>query len=188
MKVRIKCPHCAGKGCTQEAGRWPTCPMCNGAKTLEVDGVPIDDIQVEFGGTPGREHAVVTGSNPDVVRRVVDQLNAAKHNIVPDAAGTMTIGTKHDDGKPPMGLLPWDALTEVAKVLDYGAVKYSVNGWRDVRPCSRYLDAAFRHLGAFVQEGDLDDESGLPHLAHAACCVLFLLSFYTRDLECRHGG
>jgi hypothetical protein len=81
-----------------------------------------------------------------------------------------------------MGLLPGDALLEVARVLDYGAQKYSANNWRKVRPGSRYLDAALRHLHAYADGEDNDPESGLSHLGHAACCVLFMISL--RD--CRH--
>jgi hypothetical protein len=38
----------------------------------------------------------------------------------------------------------------------------------------RLLGAALRHLSAWAQGVERDAESGLPHLAHAACCVLML--------------
>jgi predicted HAD superfamily Cof-like phosphohydrolase len=85
-------------------------------------------------------------------------------------------GVKHDQGKPRMELLPLDALTEVARVLTFGAVKYGPDNWRrlaDLQP--RYAGALLRHLAAW-QRGEADDpETGLPHLAHAACCALFML-------------
>jgi len=95
-------------------------------------------------------------------------------------------GTKHDQGKPPMGLLPGLALVEVAKVLEFGAKKYSPNNWRTVKPGSRYLDAALRHLHAHADGEDNDPESGLSHLAHAACCVLFMLDLVPNGDPCRH--
>jgi hypothetical protein len=94
----------------------------------------------------------------------------------------MDQGTKHDEGKAPMGLLPGDALLKVAEVLAYGAEKYSPGNWRHVKPGSRYLDAALRHLTAYADGEDNDPESGLSHAAHAACCVLFMISLG----NCRH--
>jgi hypothetical protein len=34
-----------------------------------------------------------------------------------------------------------------------------------------------RHIMAFNDGEDKDPESGLSHLAHAACCIMFLLEF-----------
>ena len=56
----------------------------------------------------------------------------------------------------------------------FGAAKYSEGNWKGVEPV-RYKDAAMRHLVAYMNGEKNDEESGLPHLAHLACCVLFLL-------------
>lgn len=86
-------------------------------------------------------------------------------------------GRKHDGGKPDYTLLPWDAVEEVVKVLDFGAKKYERDNWKRVAGAeTRYLAAAFRHLSAYAQSNANDEETGLSHLAHAACCLLFLLS------------
>lgn len=86
-------------------------------------------------------------------------------------------GMKHDGGKLDYTLLPWDGLEEVVKVLEFGAKKYSRDNWRKVDSAdTRYLAAAFRHLIAHNSGEVNDPESGLPHLAHAGCCVLFLLA------------
>lgn len=90
----------------------------------------------------------------------------------------MTTGVKHDAGKPRWSLLPWRALEPVVQVLEHGAAKYAVGNWKHVADAeARYLDAAFRHLGAHADGERLDPESGLPHLAHAVTNVLFLLWF-----------
>jgi hypothetical protein len=97
-------------------------------------------------------------------------------------------GVKHDGGKPPMGLLPASALREVAEVLDFGAQKYSPNNWRHVRPGHRYLDASLRHLFAYSEGEDIDHGpggSGLSHLAHAACCILFMIELEANGEPCR---
>lgn len=83
-------------------------------------------------------------------------------------------GVKHDHMKRDFTLLPWAAVEEVVKVLEFGAAKYARDNWRKVdKP--RYVKAAFRHLIAYARGEVNDSESGLPHLAHLACCVLFLL-------------
>ena len=83
-------------------------------------------------------------------------------------------GTKHDAGKPPMSLLDSKWLTGVAAVLGFGAKKYAAHNWRSGIAYSRLSDAALRHLMAFNDGEDLDPESGLPHLHHASCCLMFL--------------
>jgi hypothetical protein len=84
-------------------------------------------------------------------------------------------GTKHDQGKPRTDLLPPVALEEVAKVLTFGASKYNDHNWRLGFKYSRLIGAALRHIFAFSKGEDRDPETGLLHLAHAACCILFLI-------------
>lgn len=92
--------------------------------------------------------------------------------------GNVPPGTKYDGGKRRFTLLPWSSVNHVVDALEYGARKYAVNNWVTLKdPRNRYADAAMRHLTARLQ-GELDDpESGLPHLAHAVCCLLFLMWF-----------
>jgi hypothetical protein len=86
-------------------------------------------------------------------------------------------GVKDDDGKVMLALLPFESLLEVGKVLTFGAQKYEDHNWRKGFKFSRLLSATMRHLFAFTRGEDLDPESGLSHLAHAATNILFLLSF-----------
>lgn len=86
------------------------------------------------------------------------------------------IGRKDDQKKPRFDLLPMRALRSVANVLTFGAEKYGVDNWRLVPDRERrYLAATFRHVIAHALGERLDPETGEPHLAHAACCVLFML-------------
>ena len=55
--------------------------------------------------------------------------------------------------------------------------KYAEHNWRKGFVWSRPLSAAMRHITAFNAGEDKDPESGLSHLAHAACCIMFLLEF-----------
>lgn len=85
-------------------------------------------------------------------------------------------GVKLDSGKPRYSLMPPIALELIVKVLTFGAEKYSPNNWKYVDNAEeRYLDATMRHIEAYRRGEFLDAESGLPHLAHAGCCISFLL-------------
>jgi hypothetical protein len=88
----------------------------------------------------------------------------------------MVEGVKHDSGKPMPRLLPPSALLAIARVLTFGAKKYSPDNWKHVPGAKeRYLDALWRHLLAYNSGEEIDPESGESHLAHIGCCVLFLL-------------
>lgn len=89
----------------------------------------------------------------------------------------MNTGVKHDQGKTRLDLLPFEAITEIAKVLEFGATKYSAHNWRGGFVWSRTFAALLRHLWAFWRGEDKDPETGLSHLAHAGCNILFLLTF-----------
>jgi hypothetical protein len=84
--------------------------------------------------------------------------------------------TKHDTGKAELAHLQFEQLETIARVQDYGAVKYSRDNWKK-GSFTRYASAALRHIFARLKGERLDPESGLPHLAHAACCILFMMWF-----------
>lgn len=84
---------------------------------------------------------------------------------------------KFDQDKLPLHLLSTEAMNQTAAVLKFGAKKYAEHNWRKGFAWSRPLAAAMRHITAFNDGEDKDPESGLSHLAHAACCIMFLLEF-----------
>ncbi len=88
-----------------------------------------------------------------------------------------TVAVKFDADKLPYNLISNEALQQIAAVLKFGANKYDEHNWRSGFAWSRPLAAAMRHLHAFNDGQDCDPESGLSHLAHAACCIMFLLEF-----------
>ena len=94
-------------------------------------------------------------------------------------------GVKHDSQKLRMSLIPNGTLAEVVKVLEFGAEKYSPDNWKHVDDArTRYFDAAQRHIMTWWDnDNQTDPESGRHHLAHAICCLLFLMWF---DLVGKH--
>jgi hypothetical protein len=97
-------------------------------------------------------------------------------------------GVKYDNGKPMIGLLPPEAIIEVAKVFTFGAKKYNSHNWRGGLSYSRLYDAALRHQFAWIGGEDLDQESGISHLAHAACGIMMLIAMEQnrKDLDDRY--
>lgn len=103
---------------------------------------------------------------------------------VPPKPDDPTLGMKFDLGKPLPRLLPVGPLMAIVDVLTYGATKYAPDNWKHVDDArDRYADALLRHVLAWLGGESHDAESGLRHLAHAGCCILFLLHF-----ELSHGN
>lgn len=101
-----------------------------------------------------------------------------------DDDGLMT-GRKDDSSKLRYSLLPVGTVNQVVQVLEYGASdKYEIDNWQKVPSARiRYYDAAMRHIDAWwngeLLDLDKGDQKGshLPHLAHAICCLMFLMWF-----------
>ena len=110
--------------------------------------------------------------------------------IIPPVAEQKHEGTKLDSGKPRMDLLPYDALVDLAEIYRVGAEKYGENNWRKGFKWSRIFAAVQRHLAAFWEGQDIDGDSGLPHLSHAAFGILTLINFQTThpDKDDRYKG
>jgi hypothetical protein len=88
-----------------------------------------------------------------------------------------SFGIKFDSEKLDWSLLPLQPVEDIIKVLMHGAKKYKVDNWKIVDDYDRrYFNAAMRHLSAWKQNELNDPETGISHLAHAACNILFLLS------------
>jgi hypothetical protein len=84
-------------------------------------------------------------------------------------------GIKKDAGKPQHDLIPFEALDEIAKVFTFGCIKYSRSDWAKGIKISRLLSAAYRHMGKFNAGEEMDPESNLPHIAHAATNLIMLI-------------
>jgi len=85
-------------------------------------------------------------------------------------------GTKYDNDKIRWELLPFKEIGEIAEIFTFGAKKYADDNWKSVKPFKkRYFGALMRHLTAWYEGERLDPESQRSHLAHAGCCLFFLM-------------
>lgn len=81
-----------------------------------------------------------------------------------------------------MGAVDPAALMEIGEVAGFGSRKYARYNFAKGYRWSLSYDALQRHLMLFWNGEDRDQESGRPHLAHAAWHCLALLTFMMRGL------
>jgi hypothetical protein len=91
-------------------------------------------------------------------------------------------GVKADEGKPRYDLLPPELLEATARVLTFGAAKYSARNWEKGMHWGRPFAALMRHMWAWWRGEGKDPETGMSHLWHAACCIAFLIAFEERGI------
>lgn len=90
-----------------------------------------------------------------------------------------TEAVKADDGKPDWSLVPFESLEGMVKVLQFGAKKYDSWNWTTGGGFKwmRLFGSTMRHMFAWARGQDLDPESGLSHIYHAQCNLLFLAHY-----------
>jgi hypothetical protein len=99
--------------------------------------------------------------------------------IEPKAVELSNVPIKADSGKTDWSLMPFEAVEEINKVLEFGAKKYAAHNWKKGSgfKYTRLLGSLLRHIFAYMRGEDKDPESGLSHMAHAGCNVIFLLYY-----------
>lgn len=101
-------------------------------------------------------------------------------------------GKKYNEGKLRYSLLPNSVIRGVIRTFMFGSEKYEDDNWKKVEPWDEsYYEASKRHINlwwdGFKYDGDEieneakrqellenKDKSGLHHLDHAICCLIFL--------------
>lgn len=84
---------------------------------------------------------------------------------------------RHNAGKFRPSLVPPALVEGCARGMTYGAIKYEDNNWRKGFRWTDVLDSFERHLLAFKQGEDIDEESGLHQLDLMACNLGMLMEF-----------
>jgi len=144
-------------------------------KTLKVTGSVTSPSNFGYSLSPGSEHGYNYSLNSLEIKTY-----PTTFDIVKESQTAKTGGRKFDGGKLQYGLVPPEALKATVEILTFGAEKYEPDNWKKVPDAKRrYFDAAQRHLWAWKSGEQNDQETGKNHLAHAMCCIMFLLE---RDL------
>lgn len=102
------------------------------------------------------------------------KMRQSQFKMIPDPR---TGAIKADGEKNRLDLWPVRPYEDVGWVLTYGARKYADRNWEKGFKWSRLFGSTLRHLFAWYRGETIDPESGLNHLAHAACNIIFLLEF-----------
>lgn len=77
--------------------------------------------------------------------------------------------------KSPLSTLPTTVLHEVGIAMLEGALKYGCHNYRVIGVRARvYYDALMRHMNAWWEGEDIDEESGLSHVTKAISCLMIL--------------
>ena len=123
----------------------------------------------------------MTGTNsPAEAAKTIHRLEVErqwKENMTKQKAEHGDVAVKFDGDKLRMELLPVRPIEDIASVLTIGAKKYADRNWEKGFDYSRTYGALQRHMHAWYKGEDNDPETGLSHLAHAGCCLMFLLEF-----------
>lgn len=102
-------------------------------------------------------------------------------NFVPFDGGYIVLeGVKYDTEKTRPELIAPELIESLSEVLTYGAKKYADRNWEYGMKWSRPFGALVRHTWAWWKGENKDPETGYSHLAHAACCIMFLLAYESR--------
>jgi len=85
-------------------------------------------------------------------------------------------------GKSGVDQIPPAALLAIGDVFSYGEKKYFRGNWLKGNDWHEFLGSALRHLLKWADREDVDPESGLPHLSHAAWNILALMHYQETGL------
>lgn len=92
---------------------------------------------------------------------------------------------RSNDGKPQLSYV-FDfpiAMAEFSKLMEAGAVKYDRDNWKDGGPVREMLDSMLRHISAYANCEDIDEETQCNHMA----AVMFGAAGIMEHME-RFGG
>lgn len=118
------------------------------------------------------------------LEKLIAEFKTYQGRIIPSDAFEPSQVAKADKGKLQITLVPRQIIRDIAEVRMYGNKKYGdPDNWKEVE-VERYRDALCRHLLAYLDDPrGVDEESGLPHLAHLATNVAFLCEMEREGME-----
>lgn len=116
-----------------------------------------------------------------------DAASFGSHNIQcdrqikQDMKVSATGGLRDNKGKHRPSVVPTSLIKAVATVIHNssteGGGKYPMHNWRKGLPWTDVADSATRHIQDFLDRKDIDKESGLHTLYHAATNIAFLIEY-----------
>lgn len=98
-----------------------------------------------------------------------------------------TLASHKSEGKPLVGDIDPGLELAIGRVLGASIEKYpndedGMPNWWKGGSYRGFGASTKRHLAKWLAGQELDEESGLPHLWHAACDIMFLISWQEREV------
>ena len=81
---------------------------------------------------------------------------------------------RYNEGKLQWDLMHLSSFEPMIRVLEFGAKKYEKDQWKKGFPIRQIYNSLIRHMIAFMNGEDNDPESGLPHIGHIQCNIMFM--------------
>lgn len=97
-------------------------------------------------------------------------------------------GLRYNEGKERWSLVDFEALKPMVKVLEYGANKYDDHNWKKGLKTTEICESLLRHLTAYLNGEDKDNETGLNHTGHILCNAMFLsyMNEFKKEFDTRY--
>ena len=115
--------------------------------------------------------------NTDLVKQVIMENKEKREKDITATTGKGA-GLRYNKGKLRYDLVNPKAHEDMVDVLTMGAEKYFDRNWENGLSWCSVLASMKRHIAAIEKGEDYDPESGRLHIAHVACNVHFLNTFY----------
>lgn len=119
---------------------------------------------------------MTTHDNADPAAKEAWQLPEGEIRVISETGGAK--GQK----QARLGSIDPQALLRMAEVAGFGEEKYARLNYLNGYAWSLSFDAMQRHMLAFWSGQNNDEESGLPHLAHAGWHCMAMLAFLEKGL------
>lgn len=158
--------------------------LYNASQKLSEDKM-TDNTPVDSSGLPIEPNNPVTDSPNEPIVPTNDVQGVTVNVDIPHQNETVSVtvpateppkeqALRYNQGKLEYSMLDLTKLQECVKVLMFGKQKYARDNWKKGMNTSSIIDSLMRHLSA-IQNGEvIDPESGLSHLGHLQCNILFL--------------
>lgn len=157
------------------AGGSKTCPEC------KLFGSHVYTCSSFVGGGPAAEHARAT-KVPAEFQRMADATERARASATEVRIVDPKTGGEKGQKLERFDLIPFEALTALARVYGKGAQKYADDNWRKGYSWRLSLGAMLRHIALWAIGVTYDAETGEHHLSHAAWHCFTLFVFETQGL------
>jgi len=100
-----------------------------------------------------------------------------------EASVSPTGSLRFNNGKPEVTQLSPEFILALSELMTKSAAKYGKLNWAYGQQFSTPMDSCMRHLLKFQQGEDLDEESNMDHLIHAAANIMILYHSYKNHKE-----